>query len=54
LGVSDVVIRDAMSDWVRSSGRRGLAHFPAGKGMMIRRVSLDDWMYKQELKQAGA
>jgi len=54
LGVSDVVIRDAMSDWVRSSGRRGLAHFPAGKGSLIRRVSLDDWMYKQEIKQAGA
>ena len=54
LGVSDVVIRDAMADWVRSSGRRGLAHLAAGKGAMIRRVSLDDWMYKQELKQAGA
>ena len=48
LGVSDVVIRDAMSDYVRSSGRRGLAHFPAGKGALIRRVSIDTWMDQQE------
>ena len=54
LGVSDVVIRDAMADWVRSSGRRGLAHFKAGKGAMIRRCSLDTWMDQQERKQAGA
>lgn len=54
LGVSDVVIRDAMADWVRSSGRRGLAHFTAGKGALIRRVSIDTWMERQELKEAGA
>ena len=54
LGVSDVVIRDAMADWVRSSGRRGLAWFEAGKGAMIRRCQMDIWMERQELKQAGA
>ena len=48
LGVSDVVIRDAMADYVRSSGRRGLAHFNAGKGALIRRVSIDTWMDQQE------
>ena len=54
LGVSDVVIRDAMADWVRSSGRRGLAHFAAGKGALIRRCSLDTWMDQQERRTAGA
>jgi hypothetical protein len=54
LGISDVVIRDAMADYIRSSGKRGLAHFTAGKGALIRRCSLDTWMERQELKQAGA
>jgi hypothetical protein len=48
LGVSDVVIRDAMADYLRSSGRRGLAHFNAGKGALIRRVALDTWMEARE------
>jgi hypothetical protein len=48
LGVSDVVIRDAMSDYVRSSGRRGLAHFSAGKGSLIRRCQIEDWMAREE------
>jgi len=32
LGVSVLVIKDAMADYCRSSGRRGLAHFDCGKG----------------------
>ena len=54
LGVSDVVIRDAMADYIRSSGKRGLAHFTAGKGALIRRCSLDTWMDQQERRTAGA
>lgn len=52
LGVSDVLIRDAMSDYCRSSGRRGLAHFPCGKGMMIRRIAIENWMSALELRTA--
>ena len=48
LGVSDDLIRDAMQDFTRHSGKRGLAYFNAGKGALIRRSSLEKWMGEQE------
>jgi hypothetical protein len=52
LGVSVLVIKDAMSDYCRSSGRRGLAHFQCGKGAMIRRIAIENWMIGLENRTA--
>lgn len=54
LGVHRQVIDSAMREWVSSRGRRGLAHFLAGRGFLIRRESLDTWMQSLERAMLGA
>lgn len=48
LGVHREVLDHAINEWVVTRGRRGLAHFLCGKGKLIRREALDQWMQSQE------
>lgn len=52
LGVSVREIKSGMRSYDLSEGKRGLAHFRIGKGLMIRRRALEDWMQSLEVKQA--
>ena len=52
LGVSVKEIKGAMRTYDLSEGKRGLAHFPLGKGSLIRRGALETWMQSLEVKQA--
>ena len=52
LDVSIKEIKAAMRTYNLSEGKRGLAHFPLGRGMMIRRGALEDWMQSLEIRQA--
>lgn len=53
LGVHRQVVDDACSEWVTSKGRHGLPHFLCGKGTLIRREALGQWMQAREMAQAG-
>ncbi len=53
LGCSRAVIDSALREYVESSGRRGLAHFFCGKGKMIRREAIDQWMMQRERAVIG-
>lgn len=53
LGVHRQVVDSAAQEWVASRGRRGLPHFFCGKGILIRRESIDLWMSAQERAQAA-
>ena len=48
LGCNRAVIDSALREYVESAGRRGLAHFFCGKGKMIRREAIDQWMMQRE------
>lgn len=52
LGVHRQVVDSACAEWVRSAGKRGLAHFLCGKGSMIRREAIEAWMESREIAQA--
>lgn len=52
LGVSVKEIKSGMRTYDLSEGKRGLAHFPLGKGSLIRRGALETWMQGLEIKQA--
>lgn len=52
LGVSVKEIKGAMRIYDLSEGKRGLAHFQLGKGSLIRRGALENWMESLEAKQA--
>lgn len=54
LGVDRAVVDGAMREYVSSRGRRGLAHFLAGKGSLIRRESLISWMQQLERAMLGS
>lgn len=53
LGISREEITLAMREYVVSRGRRGLAHFSAGKGSMIRRASIILWCLQREQEMVG-
>lgn len=48
LGCNRAVIDSALREYVESAGRRGLAHFFCGKGKLIRREAIDQWMMQRE------
>ena len=54
LGCNRAVVDSAMREYVESAGRRGLAHFFMGKGKMIRRESIEQWMIQRERSVIGA
>jgi hypothetical protein len=54
LGCNRAVVDAAMREYVESAGRRGLAHFFAGRGKMIRREAIDQWMIQRERAVIGA
>lgn len=51
LGVSRRVLDNECRAWIVTRGRRGLAHFLCGKGVLIRREALDIWMQAKERSQ---
>jgi hypothetical protein len=53
LGCDRAVVDAACKEFITSRGRRGLAHFLCGKGLIIRRESLTAWMQHQERAMAG-
>ena len=53
LGVSRAEISAAMREYTSTRGRRGLAHFVAGKGAMIRRCAIFLWCRQREMEVAG-
>ena len=54
LGCNRAVVDAAMREYVESSGRRGLAYFLLGKGRMIRREAINQWMMQRESQMIGA
>ncbi len=53
LGCNRAVVDAAMREYIESSGRRGLAFSLLGKGRLIRREALDQWMISQEMAIIG-
>jgi hypothetical protein len=53
LGVNRAVVDEAMSEYVTSGGRRGLAHFLCGRGFLIRREAMLTWMQSLERAMLG-